>query len=677
MKLSQDQVNTILKNAPANVDKKVILDGLITRGYELEGVDTNAVKQRLNLDTTTQEVPISGNMQVPKQEDNKDKPGFLSREVGILDNRFGAALNDFKGTSEKSKGEPLPVRILQGVGSASNVIPDTIVNAAEGLGNMVGFEKGRGLDITKSVDQLKDSSALFNKDINGLTKTIQRDIRKFDFNQSADKVAEFLGKLNRSVGTMTPEERATELTVGDHLIQLSQKYPGLASGIESILKGASASGETANNLLILDGAKGVTDLAANTTKNVAQDVSKSLSGAVSDVANTTAKVTDMVVNSGAGQITRDLASRVPRTGERIADTLAENAVRSKKISSSSPVVQNAYKVNLDERIINTVSQADDATKQAYKQVVDIAEEAPKTVGAKKQPSIVSGDLAVKQYDLINKQKKIIGEQIGEVTKTLSKTEKLNMQDSFKQIDDILANQGISPKYTKKGVKLDFTGSKYTPAERTKIQELYNLATEGGDSLSPAKIKDKDQLFSKLKREAQYEGVGDLIIETPDGSKSLFNVFRDIYSGKLDTISPEVRALNNEYRKLSQITEDIEDSIFKTPNFNVTKTVDPAEFAKVNMRRIFGEAQSSPVFEAVADVMDKASRGLGYKGATPKQVAEFAEYIRKLYPETIPKTGFQGGIKTGLSDIIEQVSKVGTPNITDQRKALLKLLTESK
>jgi hypothetical protein len=387
------------------------------------------------------------------------------------------------------------------------------------------------------------------------------------------------------------------------------------------------------------------------------------------VADTASSMAKSKVVSGVTQFGSDIAERVPRAINRGKESLAQNAMKAEKIKSASPAFKQAYKTNLDDRIINTVAEADEPTKQAYKQVIDIAEEAPNTVGLKKQPSIIGGDLASKQYDIISKQKKTVGEKIGEFTKQLSKTTKINMQDSFGQIDDTLAGQGIIPQYTKKGVKLDFTGSKYTPAQRTKIQQLYDLATEGGDNLSPSQIKGKDQLFSQLKREANFEGIGDLIIETPEGNKSMFNIFRDIYSNKLDGISPEIKVLNNQYRKLSQVTDDIEDSIFKTPNFNVTKSVDPAEFAKVNLRRIFGEAQSSPTYQAIADIMDSTSRQLGYKGATPKQVAEFAEYIRKLYPETVPKTGFQGGIRAGVSDIIETVSKAGAPNIADQRKAL--------
>lgn len=47
MQLNKSQVETILNNAPAGVDKKSVLDGLIQRGYDLEGVDNNAVRQNL------------------------------------------------------------------------------------------------------------------------------------------------------------------------------------------------------------------------------------------------------------------------------------------------------------------------------------------------------------------------------------------------------------------------------------------------------------------------------------------------------------------------------------------------------------------------------------------------------------------------------------------------------
>lgn len=377
--------------------------------------------------------------------------------------------------------------------------------------------------------------------------------------------------------------------------------------------------------------------------------------------------------SGVGQIASDLVSRVPRAGERVKEAISTASERAAKMKTATPQVKQAMKSNLDERIINTIESSDNATKKAFKDVVDIAGEKSTKIGTKKQPTIIGGELATKQFELINKAKQEVGKKLGDAVKSLDRTTNVNVTDAFQKLDNTLSEQGIIPTYDTKGVKLDFTGSRYTPAERTKIQELYDLATEGGDTLTPSKIREKDQLFSKLKRQSQYEGVGDIIVDTADGQKSLFNVFRDVYSSKLDEISPEIKKLNSEYAKYKNLTDDIEDSIFKTPNFNVTKSTDPAEFAKVNLRRIFGESQSSPVYESIADIMDSTSRGLGYKGASPKVVAEFAQEMRKLFPDTIPSTGFSGGIKLGVGDIVEKITSVGATNLTDQQKAVRDLL----
>lgn len=391
--------------------------------------------------------------------------------------------------------------------------------------------------------------------------------------------------------------------------------------------------------------------------------------------NTKNAISDIIPpgGGGVGQIASDLVSRVPRAGERVKEAISTASERAAKMKTATPQVKQAMKSNLDERIINTIESSDIDTKKAFKDVVDIAGEKSTKIGTKKQPTIVGGELATKQFELINKAKQEVGKKLGDAVKSLDKTTNVNVTDAFQKLDNTLSEQGIIPTYDTKGVKLDFTGSRYTPAERTKIQELYDLATEGGDTLTPSKIREKDQLFSKLKRQSQYEGVGDIIVDTADGQKSLFNVFRDVYSSKLDEISPEIRKLNSEYAKYKNLTDDIEDSIFKTPNFNVTKSTDPAEFAKVNLRRIFGESQSSPVYESIADIMDSTSRGLGYKGASPKVVAEFAQEMRKLFPDTIPSTGFSGGIKLGVGDIVEKITSVGATNLTDQQKAVKELL----
>jgi len=200
------------------------------------------------------------------------------------------------------------------------------------------------------------------------------------------------------------------------------------------------------------------------------------------------------------------------------------------------------------------------------------------------------------------------------------------------------------------------------------------------TLTPAQIYRKDKLFSQLKRESNLSDVGDILVPSADGGTvSLFDEFKKVFADTLDANSPKnIRALNKQYRQYATMTEAIEDTLLKgggnLENIPLLKT-NPAEFAKVNLRRIFGEAGSSPAFEAVADAMDIASRGLGYKGASPKAVAEFAQEMRKLFPEITPKTGFSGGIKASLAGVADTVLKAGAPELIDQQRALINLLSE--
>lgn len=384
-------------------------------------------------------------------------------------------------------------------------------------------------------------------------------------------------------------------------------------------------------------------------------------------------VPDSSTVQGVKQTATELGERVPRFVGRVSDAVQEQASKANRIRTAPPSVAQALKVDLPEQFIEPVRQANPVTKEAFKRVLDIADAPKTTLGQKSNPSIVAGELATKQFDAIDTQRKTIGKALNEATTKLSKTEPVPMQAAYNQLDNLLSEQGITPVYGNTGVKLDFSKSKLAPKQRQVVQDLYNLATEGGDTLTPTEIHRKDQLFSALQREARADQIEDIRIDLPDGGNtSLFRAFRDVYANELDTLSPEIKDLNRKYRNIMTLIEDVEDSIFKTPDFNITKSTDQAEFAKVNLRRIFGEAQSSPVYEAIADEMDAISRQLGYADASPKEVAAFAQEIRALYPETVPKTGFSGSI-SGIMDAATKALGAGKVDVTDQRKALRALL----
>lgn len=378
--------------------------------------------------------------------------------------------------------------------------------------------------------------------------------------------------------------------------------------------------------------------------------------------------------SGLKQTASELGDRVPRFVGKVSENVQEAGVRAERIKTSPPVVQTAIKSGLPDPLIDPIINANPITKQAFKEVLDIADAPKTTLGQKQNPAVVGGNRASQQYDVIEAQRKRIGEAMNVETAKLGRIEDINMTGAYSQLDSVLEDIGVVKEITEKGFKLNFSKSKLTQKQRTVVVDLYEKATEGGNALSPLQIREKDQLFSAIQRESRSDAVQDVIFTTADGQTTdLFRAFRDVYSNELDVLSPEIKKLNSQYRNVATLLEDIENSIFKTPNFEITKNTDPSEFAKVNLRRIFGEAQSSPAYEAIADEMDAISRQLGYEGASPKEVAAFAEEIRALYPEIVPKAGFQGGIRAGLLDIASSIMEAGKADATDQRKALRALL----
>jgi len=378
---------------------------------------------------------------------------------------------------------------------------------------------------------------------------------------------------------------------------------------------------------------------------------------------------------GALQLGEELGERVPRFVSRKNVQLRDAATRAERIANSPAPIANALKAGVDERIINTIEQADEPTRKGYGQIVRLAEESVDTSGTLKttaRPEIIAGDAAAKQYKLIDDQRKKIGKAIGDATKALSKDTQVPMADSYGTLDDVLRELGIDIDETGKGLSFGKTG--FTKAQRAKINELYELATEGGESLTPFQIHDKDRLFSQLQREARMEGIGDIMVETAQGPMSLFSIFRDVYSEALERVAPEIKPLNKQYRNLRTFVDDIEGSIIKGGKFETNSAVDPAEFAQTNLRRLFSEAQSAADYRAIAEEMDAAARVLGYEGAAPSDLARFAYEIRKIYPESTPRTGFEGGIRASIGGVVDAVMKAGKADLTDQQKAIRDLIS---
>jgi hypothetical protein len=138
--LKRDQVNTILNNAPAGVDKRKVLEGLIQRGYELEGVDTQAAKQYIQAKAVSPTIPVE--------------------------------------TEEKSfgqKAKEVAVGVGKGVGATIQGIQD------------IGQRVLAGVDPTRDVKQIKEDT--------GIKSLSNADFKANTSYEKGGKALEFIGEL--------------------------------------------------------------------------------------------------------------------------------------------------------------------------------------------------------------------------------------------------------------------------------------------------------------------------------------------------------------------------------------------------------------------------------------------------------------------------------------------------
>lgn len=115
MNLTKEQVNTILKNAPVGADKKTILDGLIMRGYNLEGVDSVAVRQVLQKQAQV--------------ETPQEKPNYIQRV----------------GEQYTQSGKDIVSGIQSGASQIEKGIQQGGIKSLSGTANILGGEVRSGL----------------------------------------------------------------------------------------------------------------------------------------------------------------------------------------------------------------------------------------------------------------------------------------------------------------------------------------------------------------------------------------------------------------------------------------------------------------------------------------------------------------------------------------------------
>lgn len=376
--------------------------------------------------------------------------------------------------------------------------------------------------------------------------------------------------------------------------------------------------------------------------------------------------TGVMATKQAGE---EVVGRVGRVAKRGVEEIQSAAEKAQRIKAAPENVRPAIRANIDREIVDLATKSNPQTQQAMRQMVEIAEQGTGKAGT--GPGSVAADKAVEQLKLITKAKRDIGTKIGEASRSLPQAQNINMSTSVESLDKILMQNGIIKQVDGSFV---FNNKSITPEQKKVVENLYKLATED-QTLSAQQIHQMDQLFSKLQRQANViDKVDNIFVEVPtaDGTTkaNIFKVFRDVYGKQLDELSPEMRALNTEYRKLTNLVDDVESGIAKTPGF---ESLAGENFAESGLRQIFGRGVKSDQLAKLYDIMDSTSRSLGYDGARADDLYRFAIELNRIYPENVPPTSFEGGITTSLANVLGKLTGAGKITPADEQAAIRALV----
>lgn len=403
MDITREQVQKILDNAPQGSDKKQILDGLVQRGFNIEGIDMGKVRASMQV---KQEISnTQGN-----QFDEAQKPtSFLGKARNLATSLIGGGkLAEGAGMAIASKS------VQPQLEQASQALSDTEL----ALVKRINEKKRNGEDVSRlenALTQLKGSQI-------ALSDTQQ------DFTDALPTNKEVIGSSVRLAGTLAGGAIARGFAP-------ATKTTGLGAGIAQGAKVGALTGAT-------EGAIQGAGIGLEQNQSAGGVVSSALGGA------TLGGVTGGVLGGVLGGVTGKLkASQELKTfKQNLLETNPDSRVAKYTLDgqgkiTNDPIAKEVIKQGVDEGTVATIKGSSQADKSKMLKALDIAEKAQtdKKFSATNRPSDVIGDSVLERFNIVKSANKQAGQQLDSVAKNLSgqKTNPIPAVQSFvSDLEDI-------------------------------------------------------------------------------------------------------------------------------------------------------------------------------------------------------------------------------------------------
>lgn len=473
-----------------------------------------------------------------------------------------------------------------------------------------------------------------------------------------DVVAPVLGAGLEATGLDKPLGQAVQSISESGIGQaVGEAYGGLS---ERTRENLGAVGNIASGVPVVKGGQ----IASNLVKTGAKATGQAIkTGAEAVVDNSIVQGVGTTLKTGA-----EAVKRIPsRLKTNVAEKQAEElAIKSLPTKTSQIAVRDGVDIN-DVKELSSIPRTPESNK-LIQTVKDFAS------GNKKvDPIEVVGEQAVNRFKEVVKQKKQIGSQLGEASKTIGVLTKPELQTG---VLARLKKVGGLENLTMKNGLLDFSKTRLnttlSKGDRASIQEAFREATKWGDGEKAHQFR--QTLFETLGGKKKGK------VEVTDTQEQAFESIRGGLSDVIETKSPSYKNLSNEYRKIVEPIRELQKKL-KTLDPNVEDLSDSNLSAGILARRITSTASSNPEIRKLLKTLDSVGTTKGSSFEKTMQLQDMYNILNKYY-DIAPKTGFQNLVKEGVAggDSITGMVKETLKNVAGKsnavrQKALEDLLDE--
>lgn len=577
MQLSIEQTKSILGNAPKGVDPKEVINELIGRGYEIEGMDMQSARSSFTNQATTQ--ATQGN-----QFEQEQPQGFFQKAKNFAVNVIGG------GKLAEGAGMALAAPEVQDkLSQAQTINSDVELN----LVKRIKEKETAGEDTSRLKTALQTIRA---------TNMSLQDAQS-DFVDALPSNKQVIGSAARLATTLaTPF--ATKAFTGGKVATgtlAGAKQAAKIGAVEGAIQGAGIGAEqdlSASGIIGSGIAGGVTG------------------GALGGV------VGGLTGKYKAHQELKALKENLIKTNPD--STVAQYTLNGRNKLIKDKVAQEVIKQGVDEGTVATIKGSSVTDKQAMNKALDILEKrmTDKKYAALNRSSDVVGETAMKRFSAVNSIKNEAGKQLDGVAKSL-KGKTADPVPAVQAFIDDLSDLGV----TFKNGQPVFKGSQIEgvkPAEsliNTVIKRMNKVGDDGLELHNLKKFIDEQVNYGKV--------AGGLSGRTESVIKGL----RANIDGVLDNTFPEYNRVNTQFSTAKTAVDkflDAAGSKFDISSPNAEKQVGTL------MRRILSNAQSRvEVTDAINGLQDVAKQfGKEFDDDIVSQVV-FIDELERVFGSQAP------------------------------------------